>query len=504
MKNKTLQGNRPNNHLFSNIKPVLCLMLMAYAGILYAQTPIVVINQEQNRDILINGVGDPWGGFVLGGHQLTNPIRGVLLKLSQNGDTLFRRFDGFPKSHLDGVMNDGEGNFLAFGSAAIDTMPPLQQCKTYVWFLKVDAGLNVLEEHTYAVPSKYLEINFMNGIRESSGNFVFCALATGDYSDVAHMNDYLMLRTSPAGVCLTTKFIDLGYDDRQVCLASSMDGDSLFLYGEIGFDFGSQIGVHYLDSNFNYLGQAFKYFGGFFMHYAVKRFNANKLLLNGINMPALVSDYVQPGLCYIDNDADALSSFLCQPDTMFCCQLPQQGMDFVLPNEIYVGGNNNLHVWGDYYSPTSYFLTRVDSNLLPQTTWYFGGDMRYTLNSVIASPAGGCVLVGSRAVTPDLGLTNAYLVIIPPPVPEGEEEPTAESGEILVFPNPGHDWLSVENANRDFTDFEMFDGMGRCIQKLPLDAARLSIFTAGLSPGLYGYRATNRDGKSVSGKWIKQ
>lgn len=504
MNNTSQQGNRPQKKGYKLPLLVFFLINLLQSGNLFSQTPIIIINQLANRDILVNGAGDPWGGYVLAGTQVTSSPTATLLRLRSDGDTLFRRFEDVPKSVLEGVISTGEDKFLAYGSIAVDTVPPLEQYKHFLWILNIDTGLNILAEHFYAMPQKYLTVTFMNGMRENSGNFIFCALAGGDYSDNAHKSDYVMMRLTSVGDSLKIRYIDVGYDDRDVCLGASQDGDSLFLFGEIGQAIGSIQGVHYLDNAFNYLGNCPKYFDGFFSPYAVKRFDADKLLLNGVNTtPNNLFNRIT-GVCWLNNQADEYSSFQCQPDTLFCNNLSERGMDFIKKNEIYIGGNKDMHVPWDYFSPTSYFLALFDSNLIQQSSWFFGGDSRYNLNSVIASPAGGSIMVGSRVIDAFQGLTNAYLVMIPAPVVTNLPEPIATDDGLRLSPNPGNDWLKIESNGKDQLVFELYDINGRCFRSLPLDAARVNIYTADLPCGLYCYSATSRGGKSFSGKWIKQ
>ena len=403
----------------------------------YAQSPIIIINQVQNYDVLLDGAADPWGGYVVAGYVDATPSSATLLRVRPNGDTLFHRFPNLPGSRFDGLIRLQDGTFLAYGDRPLDTLPPLLQYRHRVWTVHCDTGLNILSEYMYSVPSKYVALQFTNGIVENNGNVVLASVLCGDFSDTAHQCDYGLMRFLPSGDSILIKYINTGYDDREVYLAASHDEDSLLLFGEIGQAMGALQGVHYLDSEFHYLGNQGMSFNGYIDPFTVIRDDANSFLLYGLSPTPGSLVNLMPGICRLNNEAQLITSAQCQPQSLYCNSLDCRGMDKVNSHNFLIGGNKDLTVPWDLYSLTSYYLALFDDGLQQSNLWIFGGDMHYVMHSVIASPLGGCLLSGSRFPDPILGKPNAYLVLMGPDLILQTHEPADEAKNLRLSPNPG-------------------------------------------------------------------
>ena len=211
-----------------------------------------------------------------------------------------------------------------------------------------------------------------------------------------------------------------------------------------------------------------------------------------------------PGICRLNNEAQLITSAQCQPQSLYCNSLDCRGMDKVNSHNFLIGGNKDLTVPWDLYSLTSYYLALFDDGLQQSNLWIFGGDMHYVMHSVIASPLGGCLLSGSRFPDPILGKPNAYLVLMGPDLILQTHEPADEAKNLRLSPNPASDWLVVDRLPAGINSFFLYDFQGRCLQYVKSGSTELKINVSGLPHGIYSYNLISREGKSYSGKWVKQ
>jgi hypothetical protein len=214
--------------------------------------------------------------------------------------------------------------------------------------------------------------------------------------------------------------------------------------------------------------------------------------------------WIMKGIGNMDNEAQVSGTVVCQPGTTYCNEAFRQGMDFADGSRIFVGGNQNMHIPGNCYDQTSYYLSVLDSGLQQQSYFTFGGDMYYQLNAVIASPNGGCMLAGMRSPDPDAGLTNAWLVILGPDMLMGTGPEWVSAPPVVISPNPGREMLQIRPGNNDTYEFMLFDVPGVCVLREAGHAGLTTISTNSLRAGLYIYRLVFSDGNIISGKWMKQ
>jgi hypothetical protein len=179
-------------------------------------------------------------------------------------------------------------------------------------------------------------------------------------------------------------------------------------------------------------------------------------------------------------------------------------LDWHDPQIIYVAG----FVWASnqYATPGYVAVINEEFDLLGWKS--IGGDYNIGINSIVATPDGRCVMVGSRrdyhaGIPHDL---DGYVVFLHP---EDIITSVAETGysnmsDYSLFPNPGADILNIQTARKGVT-LHIYDRSGRTVlqQKLE-DAFHSRIDVAHLPAGFYICQVTDKYGFTEHIKWIKK
>jgi hypothetical protein len=121
-------------------------------------------------------------------------------------------------------------------------------------------------------------------------------------------------------------------------------------------------------------------------------------------------------------------------------------------------------------------------------------------------PDGGYVAAGYLAL-PDTGTQDSWVIkvdsngcLIPGCIITAvEHEPQLPRGEVLVYPNPSRDFITVELGPQRFKDqtFVLFDLQGKRVLERRLNQPISQISLQDLPMGIYLYRVGNVSGKLV-------
>jgi hypothetical protein len=131
---------------------------------------------------------------------------------------------------------------------------------------------------------------------------------------------------------------------------------------------------------------------------------------------------------------------------------------------------------------------------------------QHFLYRIEPTPDGGYVTAGYFAA-PDTGTQDAWVLkldsngcLIPGCIITAvEDEPELPRGEVLVYPNPARDFITVELGPQRFKDqtFVLFDLQGKRVLERRLNQPISQISLQELPMGIYLYRAGNVSGKLV-------
>jgi hypothetical protein len=158
------------------------------------------------------------------------------------------------------------------------------------------------------------------------------------------------------------------------------------------------------------------------------------------------------------------------------------------------------------------FVVKLDRN--GQELWkhhYFHPEAsnsfaQHFLYRIEPTPDGGYVTAGYFAA-PDTGTQDAWVLkldsngcLIPGCIITAvEHEPQLPRGEVLVYPNPARDFITVELGPQRFKDqtFVLFDLQGKRVLERRLNQPISQISLQDLPMGIYLYRVGNVSGKLV-------
>jgi len=180
-------------------------------------------------------------------------------------------------------------------------------------------------------------------------------------------------------------------------------------------------------------------------------------------------------------------------------------IDWHDPQIIYVAG----FVWASnqYATPGFVAVINEEFNLLGWKS--IGGDYNIGINSLIATPDGRCVMVGSRrdyhaGIPHDL---DGYIVFLHPEdiiTSVVETAGYSNMSDYSLFPNPGTDILNIQTARKGVA-LHIYDRSGRTVLQQKLDDAFHSrIDVSHLPAGFYICQLTDKYGFTEHIKWIKK
>ena len=211
------------------------------------------------------------------------------------------------------------------------------------------------------------------------------------------------------------------------------------------------------------------------------------------------------------NPIDSTNNLFNTWGTLDTLDLPAswEALDFNTIDSIFIGGSTNI--WAGNFNPwpSWYFIIQTDSNLNARWERFYGGDAYYVMHKIIASNDGGCIVAGTRYdyqnVTEEeldihiLKLNSEGLLV------GTNENPAIEMYEVLVFPNPGSNYLKVRIAAQyKQSSFKLYDISGKQVLSQQITGKWGDVNTTFLKAGTYLYKIYNHKGLHESGKWVKQ
>lgn len=182
-------------------------------------------------------------------------------------------------------------------------------------------------------------------------------------------------------------------------------------------------------------------------------------------------------------------------------------LDFYNKDSIYIGGTVNFQP-GWPFTESYFSLIQIDSILNVRWERFYGGDMFYEMNDVLATNDGGCLMSGV-VFDPSYGKNKHDIIVIKVDsdglITSISDYLAISFTEAIVFPNPGKSVINIRVASQyKESKFELFEVNGTKVMSKELFEQQNTINTEGLKSGSYIYQINNDKGLKESGIWIKK
>ncbi len=178
-------------------------------------------------------------------------------------------------------------------------------------------------------------------------------------------------------------------------------------------------------------------------------------------------------------------------------------LDFITTDTIFFAGTRNISFNPIEDSWVPMYTTNLQGEVLDYKFW--GGGGQYSFSDLLAIPTGGYLLAMTRwdyENHPDTITRDIFLVTENYGNPLTEIAENNIKNEILLYPNPGKEFIHISTGERNLY-FRLFDINSGLVleQKFDNDAI---LETSNLSAGVYIYEILQGSKILKKGKWIKQ
>jgi hypothetical protein len=417
----------------------------------------------------------PDGGFVVvttigvnapGVLCATTSVEGWIFKVDAAGDLQWERCmggsggDSFRSIEL---TNDG-GFIIAGGSSSPDGDLPGNKGQADIWVVKLDGNGAIQWSRNYGGSGSE---GASHAIQMSTGGFLVSGAGRSSDQTFAECNPYFPSNNT----AFFLKLDDLGEVVWAKCYGGNGDDTINKLAEGAGGIFWAAGTTYSLD-------------GDVTGHHGALDGWILKLDSSG----ALVGNYVYGG------SAD---------DYIYDIQIVPNG------NALLLGYTNSVD--GDINSNFGLFdawVIQVDQEL--NLTWQrtYGGSAHDLGRSITLSPDGGAFFCATSSsidgdVTLPNGPSDAWLVKLEPWVVGVEEAP--HPTDLRLFPNPATDMLKIQlKEGSAGSELEIFDAVGRSVQRTTVHASPMVVPVEELTPGMYTVTLSAKAGDVVGyGRFIK-
>lgn len=346
----------------------------------------------------------------------------------------------------------------------------------YIIEIVLNQNLGIIETKKYSLQENS-RIGYLNTIIDSDSNFVH----TGYFRDNFNM---FLFKNSMNGDSLDTKIFTIPFQFAYQ-LHESYDHSKFYLmldgyisnmaYGGI-----LELNKQFIPQNFNYIP------------YHVNKVSSSIYLNDSL---FIVSGLIYENFNKLYIVKTNCTGILLESDTFFKDNNLQEFPAFspgisLYNNNLYIGATSNM----DYTNPNlssndSWFhLIKMDENLNVFWEKWYGGDAYYSLNSVLATSDGGCLMVGTKYPH---GIGNQFI--------QGHYIKVDSNGDVQwtqdieipelsykVYPNPTQSVFNIENSELNIQSIELYDISGRYLKSIQdCNKSTISIDLTPFSNGIY-------------------
>lgn len=429
------------------------------------------------------------------------PGNASVVKINANcNDTLLRSF-ALPDTST--VLYAGfcttQHTYLFIGLLSRDTLP-LFSDYACIYVLETDTFLHVIAAGRYALPGEYYYVSGMKGFLPSGGNFAIAGTALGN-SASAFRDDVFLMEFNTYGDTLRSKFIRDPLPDELIYYMPNPDGLSFSLITK-GFNSGSGFQRLTFDPDWN--------------------MTSIQALFPGEMLSSVMS------ALWISDTSFLISSTLNSPENYYDIIIREVGISGLFYREHVFGGQQNIDFpaykqalipsgdggcflagtlnAGMFYYFDTIMVARLDSTLNIQWIRYFHDVENYTVEAIIPSSSGGCLIASSffNQYNPgqlrDLFFfqlnADGYAGGIP------DDEPLT-GYSYQLFPNPGSSYLQFTTTDPDECVIEVKDLSGRTVLSPGSFAHNAVVDVAALPSGMYLVVIQTSESFPKALKWVK-
>ena len=159
-------------------------------------------------------------------------------------------------------------------------------------------------------------------------------------------------------------------------------------------------------------------------------------------------------------------------------------------NFFYIGATSGFDLSNPFYSTNNswFHLIKMDENMNVLWEKWYGGDAYYSLNSILATSDGGCLMVGTKySHSVENQFIQGYYIKVDA---NGNEEWTLDvkipEWSYKVYPNPTQSVFNIENNEMDIQSVELFDISGKLLNSVQdCNNTTISVDLSSFPPGIY-------------------
>jgi hypothetical protein len=442
----------------------------------------------------------PQGGFIILGNIFYKPgiFQALIIKVKSSGDTskTLKIIEDSASCYISDIVKGDDGNYFATGFK-------MYSSKLFIWIIKLTSNLEILKDTTYAVNmlsifNLYVTIDhFRNLLIYGTGG-----LFMGD----THAYMYKLTQNCDS---IIYKFLDVNHSQIVFSCIDKPDFSGYYLffigdYLEHINSFGKILSLNY-ELNKTKIDSIPL---GLDLYFNAKNINNHEFVLTGKKHFLSTEPRTDKiGIIRFDTSFTVENHMYLGPDDTISYPGYLHNLDFIDTSSIYIGGTCNQAL-DDFSDNKSYFMVgKMDSHLNLQWEKYYGGDMYYSLWSILATNDHGCLLLGTSFDYLSQNIERDIMVIKVDST--GSSLPNGiinreQIHSVILYPNPGQEYLIIKSGPQlAGFDFELYSPYGQFVisRKIYNDHAKIN--TQPLSPGIYFYRIVKNSNLIDCGKWMK-
>ncbi len=500
------------------LKTIILFFLTSSIGFGQINYPHIISNNANTQ--YANGILDANDDLIIIGYESTeqnsNHKVGFVKKFCiQTEEVILEHYFLFEDSTIEilptSILGDEQNGYFVF-AIMNDLINPLFYSNLVI--IKFDRDLNLLFQRVFTNP--LVNYSYSNSFAQfDNDSTIILTTLVNSYPPSFNNCRTMFYKLNLTGDSLYYNIID-DFKNWPFALLKNEDGSKTYrLFTSLYNQSISSLGqIVHLDSMFNVLSvdSIPRYI---MQNSTAKWLNSNKYITVG---KYLRNNYPNPpdwqngALVMNKHDSVIAMNHYGKPDTT---DYPAwfQSLDFIDNNNIFIGGTSNICIsCGFALLPINkaFMLVKTDSLLNTQFEYYYDFNANLDMFSVIATPDGGCIMLGTIydwINAPD----NKHDIFILKVDANGiiTNTQNTEKGKIceaIIGPNPGYDFIHVYIAQqiKEKVVFEIFDYTGkRVLQEIIKATSTATINTSMLQSGMYFYSIRTSNKEIGSGKWIK-
>lgn len=361
-------------------------------------------------------------------------------------------------------------SYFVFGSISNDS-------HNYLLTIQLNEYFELIQIKKYRLPENK-HIQQFYSIFDSDSNFVFSGYAGDNYS----MFFYKIDQNCDS---LCSKFFNTSYQAAyQIHESNDKSKYSVFLDGYLPhFQTGGilemsktfdTISFHLIETYIRHVSSSLKMSDSTFIVSSINLLDDYKLFLNSIKYDGSI---LHSDTFYKATGMKEFPAF-------------RQGISKNSDNYYYIGSTSNFDYSAPSFSPNDSWFHLIKLNQDLGIIWekWYGGDAYYSLNSILATSDGGCLMVGTKySHSVENQFIQGYYIKVDA---NGNEEWTLDveipEWSYKVYPNPTQSVFNIENNEMDIHSVELFDISGKLLNSVQdCNNRTISIDLSSFPPGVY-------------------